>query len=364
MALPFKIAGVLGERIAMVLLNAFYPLLIFLLLRMMSGRHDLSMVITLLCTVWALPYTIAGFQIFPDMPMGLIGLQSFYLLLLIYRQKPVSQFLLILTALGLAFLPWLHFRGLAQEGIMGTAWLILVLQHTPREKRLAQLWPLILLPLSAAGVLAFNTYAYGSPLDPLHQYPLHEPPSMAIMTFLGYHFDQAQGIFFQQPILLLGVIGLGFMLVRHRFLAAGWLFLYAIIAVPFCLHVPYGGFCFFGRYGWDAAPLWFVPLAFFLAAFPKRVWHILILTGALEILHQLAMSKKWLFHRQEIYNREEWGTNVSFYPHAMTPYLPGFYDVNHFASSIPNYLFIGFTVALFILGIVWGVKQEAAEGQS
>ena len=82
------------------------------------------------------------------------------------------------------------------------------------------------------------------------------------MIFLGLHFDQAQGMFVQQPVLLIGLLGIAPFAVRRPILAVGTSLSYLAVLLPNSFHdCWYGCYSFGGRFMWSVIALWFLPLA-------------------------------------------------------------------------------------------------------
>ena len=77
---------------------------------------------------------------------------------------------------------------------------------------------LTVLVLSLAGLLAWNVTFFGRPLGMYGLTAVSRPIGEIAMTFLGLHWDQGQGVFLQNPFLLLGLVGLsrGCFLTRGR----------------------------------------------------------------------------------------------------------------------------------------------------
>ncbi|HWB14338.1 MAG TPA: hypothetical protein VG826_34250 [Pirellulales bacterium] len=95
----------------------------------------------------------------------------------------------------------------------------------------------------------YNHYAFGKATGPYGNDGL-EVQVNNLVVFFGLHFDQSQGIFLQQPLWLLGLIGLGPMWCASRRRFLWWILMYAATIVPNTLHPNwYGGYSFVGRFG-------------------------------------------------------------------------------------------------------------------
>src|SRR5262249_44639894 len=128
---------------------------------------------------------------------------------------------------------------------------------------------LAIAPLFLVGPLAqmaFNTWASGSPLGFRHASELTHDFGRGAELFLGLHFDQSQGMFLQQPLLLFRIVAFPLFMRRRPALAAWWALVYASLILPNALELTrYGGDGPDGRFGWSAAWLWAVPLGFAIA---------------------------------------------------------------------------------------------------
>src|SRR5262249_35411095 len=110
----------------------------------------------------------------------------------------------------------------------------------------------------------------------------------------GLHFDEAQGLFFQQPLFVVGLLGLGPLFRRDWRLGVLLAAVYASIVVPNAMHINwYGGASFVGRFVWPAALLWVFPLAYAVDAslLRQRTWLAIF---ALAIAWQLVLATQWL----------------------------------------------------------------------
>ncbi|HUB08658.1 MAG TPA: hypothetical protein VMB50_16750, partial [Myxococcales bacterium] len=251
-ALPWLWGGTSAVRGFLALLAGIFPFLVEPILFEALGDRILSVALALALAL-GLPFATGAGQIFPDLPTGLLVLALAASLV-----RPASRPGLA-AAVGLAVLPWLHFKNLAPAAVLALPFGA----RLWRERATGQAARLAAVPLaSAATVCGFNVWAFGSLRGPYGSGALAWNPGKWAPILAGLHFDQAQGLFVQQPLWLLGLLGL-VVWIRRDPVRAAWVgALYLSLILPNAMHENmYGGWSFAGRFFWSAVPLWVFPLA-------------------------------------------------------------------------------------------------------
>jgi len=204
---------------------------------------------------------------------------------------------------------------------------------------------------SLAGVLMYNEHAFGSVRGPYWEGSMLWTVSHVVPVGLGLHWDQAHGLFLQQPLLLVGLFGL-LPMAWFRPRPAGFLALvYLSIIVPNAMHVTlYGGYSFVGRMMWSAFPLWIYPFCHGFGLVRSSRWRGGLLLAAL--LWQLTLAPLWLRGGALL---NTLSADNSLYPWART-FLPAYHDPAAAWTHGPNYVFLLAGLLLAVSGS-WKVRR-------
>ena len=253
-AYPMALGGVLGARLAVCVFPALLGFALHRWLRARAGPAAASWLT--LAMIASLPVAFGGSQLYPDLPGGVLAVALF--VWLVTRIATVApRFEVGAFALIAGLLPWLHLKLLGAAAVLALGAAYLALR---RRDRGAQ----ALVLLAAVGPLSlgiFQERLFGNLLGFRSPHELTTSPARALLVFLGLHFDQSQGMFVQQPLLLLGVPALAVMARSRPRLAIFWALLYGSLVLPNALEVArFGGHGPIGRFGWCGAFLWVIPL--------------------------------------------------------------------------------------------------------
>ncbi|MFB6356704.1 MAG: hypothetical protein ABEJ65_09345, partial [bacterium] len=290
-----------------------------------------------------MPFLTAANQIFPDLVSGILVFIIIERVLNAIR-SPATPGYTEMIAYGflLALLPWLHLKQVAVMIVLGVGVFYFLNSEVSRYKLCI---PLIISGISLIGVALWNQYAFGTPLGPHHTEALSNTPRRILQLFFGLHLDQAQGMFLQQPLFLLGLLGLPFMYQRHPRFSLFLVAVYGSLILPNTMHPNfYGGRSFHGRFAWSSVLLWNLPLAFSFKYVIRRFrWIISFISAG--VLYQIYLSRNWIVDRRLLM------VDSLFYENGPGLLLPDFHPTTHSLYHLPNY------VALFIVfGIfAWGV---------
>lgn len=359
LAIPYAVAGVGGAKLFLALLAGLWPFLIYAALFEITKSRGWSVIVALTLAV-GLPFSAAANQVYPDPLAGMIifgltwklfpGLQS-------PAQQSLSRLRLIPFSLGIGFLPWLHIRFAAPAVLLLLArTYVTARHHTGKRDRLIQyLVPVIVLIVSLVGVGIYDYVAYSNFLGPYSQGSLGNSFRVSTMIFLGLHWDQAHGMFMQQPLLLLGLAGLAPLIKANWRGAILIALLYLSVILPNAMHpVWYGGFSFVGRFWWALVALWIFPLAFAVKALrQQRLLLLLLCSGG--VLLQMWFATKWVFQdgfllRQGFYF---WSSRSFYEVPGLQEYLPSFKFAYDYLEHPPNYVFVMLGLLLIVSGWLW-----------
>ena len=161
-------------------------------------------------------------------------------------------------------------------------------------------------------------------------------------------------MFFQQPLLLPGLVGLGWMIRQRHPFTLPWLAIYLSLLVPTALHTysEYGGAAPSGRFGWTAMWLWLVPLGVWIDArsSASRYLRATVMCG---LAYQAALAVRWLPNPSALYSRTDdlvWH-RTSLFPVSVRYSLPHFYGTSSL-DYLPNVVWVLAALLLVATGIL------------
>ena len=359
LALPYAIAGVAGAKIFMALLAGFWPFLLYKVLFQITESKRWSVLFAFTLGI-GLPFTAASNQIYPDLLGGAIIL---YVAEKIFGrfygryEEPFSPAMNLWLGALVGFLPWLHVRMLAPA-------LLLLLAHIyveaksdrsvarPRHYLFAAAVAFCLFAL----LFVYNRAAFGNFMGAYASDSVYLDVKENAMIFFGLHWDQSQGMFIEQPLLLLGLVGV-IPLVKANLRGAILLaLLYVSVLLPNSVHPAwYGGFAFPGRFFWTAFALWVFPLAFTIKYLLKRNRLLLKLLCTGSIILQVWYAAKWIFNDNFLLNQRfaVWASRSFFESTRLLFLLPSFKDFDVYLKHPANYVAVTAGLLLIISGWLW-----------
>ena len=261
--------GALCARLFMLLLSLLLPVFVWCSVTtfIKSTFHRVVVVTTITLSA---PFIYSAGQIYPDLVAGVIfgfvalGLVREHLdRLTAYEAR--AWLPTFLSALMLAFTPWLHLKLVAPLVICLAARLFLsVAASTRRHLAIATIW--VLFSAGSLAVLAlYNRNAFGAFTGPYggDELVALEVSLTALAVVFGLHVDQFQGIFLKAPILLAAIVGTADLIRREWRVATFLLLLYGSLVLPNAMQPAwYGGYCFAGRYVLSGAIILVIPTVY------------------------------------------------------------------------------------------------------
>ncbi|NTW02754.1 MAG: hypothetical protein HGA19_15985, partial [Oscillochloris sp.] len=183
------------------------------------------------------------------------------------------------------------------------------------------------------------------------------------MVAVGLHLDRIQGLFFQAPIFVLGVLGIAPCVAANRRLALLTGAVYLSLLLPSATHTNwYGGMSFAGRFFWSVVLLWVFPLLYAVRQLYQRglvplVWSII--SGAV-IIQSVFIAKVLIpntyTYSAPLHRTAAW---MDSNPYAdffdlssiqRAQRLPSFQDVGSFAHAPANWIAFGLLGCLVYTG--------------
>jgi hypothetical protein len=351
-ALPSEWFGTTGARMALVVLASVLVLIAWFAGGLFFTDRRARLVATLVVSI-ALPYLTAANQISPDLPAGVFcgtaTLACAYLALLggTARTMRVTW----LGALALVPLPWLHVRFAATGALLACA-LVVFAARTRRLKPTASLTLAIPFVLSTLLVLVYNQYVFGDAFSVNGGNGTLQVNGTSLVVLVGLHIDRLQGLFVQNPILLLGVVGIFLLWQQFRLLAATIATVYAsLVVLPAMENITYGGQTLAGRFALAGSVVLLVPAMTALNRLREKSRLFFIAVCSATTLLESWYVFRVLFDDMDTYNHTP-GTPLHAYP-SWLPGFPALYDSSwayHFAAN-----YVGIVIMLATIGLlaVW-----------
>ncbi|MYM90650.1 hypothetical protein GTP91_26190, partial [Rugamonas sp. FT82W] len=353
LALPFTLGGVVGSKLFMIACGAGVILCAWKISGLFSSGTGARRLAVLASCVGA-PLIPAANQIYPDILGGLAALTGLYWFLTTQRQRSAGAELAL--AVAVAYLPWLQIK-------FGLACALLVLAIAFKIHRESRDLPRVARLLAVAGVscaalIAYNLYAFGKASGPYMDDAVAVNKT-SLMVLLGMLFDQNQGFLIQNPINLLGLLGVGWLYRAHRPFALLWAAVFVTLIAPNAVHpVWYGGWCFTGRFGWPATMVFIVPTLYALLELAKRRRTLFLALAWLSVALQAYFLSRYGTAKVDMYNRA-WETplaDYSMYYGAIHNWLPALYNSEWAFGYAPNYVWLAIVVFLLAAGFARGAR--------
>ena len=352
LSIPFGLGGAPGARAALVmLLVAVLGITIYRWSLTFLFEKDAALV-TLGAMVCS-PVIFGATQLYPDLPGGVA---IFALVAWVWGDHRRTRPGWCVYWLAAGLLCWLHVKYYAPSAVLAA---IGSLQLWRNSARFTPATYFAFGVLFLAGPVLFGIFsvpAFGNMLGGRGGGELEPNVIRAVEIILGLHLDQIHGMFIQQPLLLPGLVGLGWMIRRRHPLTLLWLALYSSLIVPNALQrIPYGGHVApAGRFGWSEMWLWLVPLAIFCReSFGRRVLHpgarVAVLAG---VGYQIALAILWIPEPQRLFNgmfpADQW--QPSLFPPDVMLSLPKLDPES--LSYPPNLVGILTALSLLMIGLL------------
>ncbi|MYD70536.1 MAG: hypothetical protein F4W89_07310 [Acidobacteria bacterium] len=371
--LPFAIGGTVAGRLLLCFLIT--PILGWACLRWLEGRappRDVALVIAgvLLCPV----ILLGSGQVYGDLLGGVV-----IVALVVWLWNPVgrddgdtprrrSPVAWMLFGLVAGFLPWVHMKYLAVTALLGlfAAWQIWAERQSRHVSTRSPWWGYAsagaFLLIGPATLLAYQMATHGRPLGGLGGQVSRTPYLHGLEFLIGNHLDQAQGLFWHQPLLLFGLIALGWMIrVRHRF-TVPWLLLYGSLMVPPALLVEWAGIPL-GRLNWPGMWLWLLPIGWWMAAERTSLSRYIRPVLLAAFAYQAMLALRWIASPTELFQGPfsslVWERD-SLFPLPVRYALPHFYLragdgwwVARYLEYLPNLIWVAAAGLLFVTGWMW-----------
>jgi hypothetical protein len=260
----------------------------------------------------------------------------------------------------IALLPWLHVRFILPAVLLLLGYVYIGVR-TPRESprgsfRFQSLAPAVIVTCSVVLFHVYSQIAFGTFFGYYQQGYFFFGVKKIGMILSGLHWDQTQGMFIQQPLFLLGVVGIALLIKANRQMAIFLGMLSVSVLLPNATHPAwYGGFSFAGRFWWAVFALWVFPLAYVVKLLLAKHRIVLLALCGASIANQGWLAGKWLFLDGFLLNRNvpAWAARSFFDDTGLLPWMPTFRDFDSYLKHPANYVAVAVGLFLIISGWLW-----------
>ncbi len=354
LALPFFCAGVMGAKIAMILLNSLLVVVAWKISSLFYAQKNIRF-LSVLATCIAFPLIPGANQIFPDMLVGGIFLSAIYWFITIERQRTFLKEIIGIAVI--AFIPWLQIKFAITAIIFLFA---ITLKTWSISRKLSKPFLFLGIFILSFSLLAiYNEYAFGKISGPYSEGALAINKT-AFMVFVGLLIDQNQGFLMQNLIAFVGLAFIGQFYTRYKstIVLMGLVFLSLII--PNSLHPNwYGGWSFSGRFEWSRATVFMLATIFGLAQLANSHRNIYRTVISISLAWQTYLFYRYVFQGPGLYNKSaltDFNHYSTFYG-KMHSWLPALYNSDWAYTYTPNYIWSIVVILICILSFLFTYKK-------
>lgn len=351
-AIPLAVGGIWAAK-AVMLISGLIVLAAAWQLARWAGLSGWSRTAAIAGVGLGYPVVLAAGQVYPDLWAGAL-LLAFMAWLLIPRLRGPG--VTAAVSLGIGALPWLGMKFAVPAVVAALA--VAVLAWRGRERRLFMASALVPGALVGAALAVTNLVLYGSLLGPPVAGTLAFGRDFA-MLLPGLILDQNQGLLLYNPLLWLGVLGVGMLFRRAPLPALVWAALFASLWVPAAAHPGlYGLGSFNGRYSWPLALLLIVPTLAalsWLRSLSRRGFWIVTLAGLLFTAFFLAIAVLPIGLSLYTKPMNSWLETYAFSWFPAQGFLPAWYSADWAFTYGPNWIWLALAIGLLVLGFAPGL---------
>lgn len=179
-------------RLVAALINAFFALALFKVLKICFPQKEISPFWLLFLLIF--PLSFHAVHLYPELPAATLLMAGF-----IFAFAENKHY--FLSGLCLALVPWFHIKYAPGLALLA----IIILVDVVKNKRLAQVFVFLLAPLLSLGLLILYTHILYGSFNPAQILPregyFSVPLAARIRTLFAYFFDQRDGLLFYTPLL-------------------------------------------------------------------------------------------------------------------------------------------------------------------
>ena len=368
LSIPFALGGVIGAKVFMIIIGG----LIMLNFWDFAKQHcqDNNIIFTLLLPIAiSQPILFASNQIYPELlvalfTIGLINIFSKYKYSDNLNTKDSTICFLVIS-----FLPWLQLKfavvSLLLYGFL--SWRFFYVRKDLKQFRRMTLFCMT----SGAILIFYNYFAFNSFLGPHQQWSLlrtnNSPIQLSwksITVFLSLIFDQEQGFLMQNPLNLIGLVGIGCFYKINRSLAILTGLIFTSILFINSLHTQwYGGYSMVGRFGWTSGLIFVLFTIYGLITIYKINKNLILAINSFSIIVSIYLFDLISLKGTNIYNLNAYVNSGRLY-HSISEYLPFWMNERTSLMHIPNIFFLIMSIYLIILGFKISRSRSLKENQN
>ena len=354
-AIPAQTLGIEGARWVMVAIASLGVALAWVI----AGRFLPTQALRIGATAavaLAYPLLLAGTQIYPDVPGGvlLLGVLTWWVM---PAARSSTRWTLV-AGIAAAVVPWLGSRFLLPGTIS-----VLALAWANRSRRKQLVSVAVPAALSAASLITYHLTAFGNLLGPPTEGTLAFGREFWVLL-PGLLLDQNQGWLWANPVLWVALPGVVVLWRHSRSLSGLWGALAASLWVPAAAHPGlYGLGSFNGRYVWPVAILAVLPALAALGAAarraPRATWAV-IAAGLAFQTYLVALSvfiggtAPGSSAGLDLYTRPPgtWLESYSAWWFPVERLLPAWYDPGWAFAYLQNWVWLAIVVAMVLIAVL------------
>tara|TARA_B100001250_G_C19770068_1_gene776700 strand:- start:269 stop:1714 length:1446 start_codon:yes stop_codon:yes gene_type:complete len=356
LALPFKIFGVQGAKAFMILNGACIVYLIWKIISLFFSNENIKFLAIMPLAI-SNPLIFASNQIYPEFPAATISLIGIYWLALNLKREESKISFDWFTFIIISFLPWLHIK----YSITLIILLLFILFKLVRTKASYKsiLYSVIPAFVSLILLIFYNYHAFGNITGPYDQWNVYgnniQFSWKSLTVFLGLLFDQEQGIFLQNPLNLLGLMAIGLLFKKSKYISCliGLLSL-STIFINSVHPAWYGGYSLIGRFGWTGGLVFMLYSAYSLVIIGQISKKLLIFLSSASVFISIHIYKLFTLDALHFYNLKDNPNSSRLYNH-LAEYLPSWLEADKVTLHSPNYAFILISLFLLYIGFIFNI---------
>ncbi|MEI9917479.1 MAG: hypothetical protein WDO14_01605 [Bacteroidota bacterium] len=257
--------GVVGVKIFMCIITAVVTLLAFIVFRRQTNNDMLSAWAALGVTL-ALPFLAAGNEVYCEIVSGIVSCWSVLVLYRLIDGRPMSMIARVVWILCLSFLIVIHIKNILTVFVVTLIYLVIQFfkfrSNKESFKRILVETSIVVIPLIT--VLGFFIFERATGGGSVQSKLIVIDIIQNTKRFLMFHFDRTSGMFMQNPLLLIGLVGIIPFFIDSRIKALVWLAVYMPVAMLNSVVLDYflQDGLMDGRFMWTYCVMWLIPFGY------------------------------------------------------------------------------------------------------
>jgi hypothetical protein len=235
----FAAGGVYATRLFLLIVCAFGVVALWNAARLLTDSTSAAWA-ALAALICQIPFAAQASGIYPDAPAAAITSLALWTLIAIERAAGASPNQIVWTSAALALLPWLHIRLSSIALVFGVCFWIALWR---RNRQWSSIVLFSAIPIVSAVVWWMTTYVMFDAIDPTAPFHQKARGSIAAMPtgMFGLLADVEYGLLPYAPVMMLGAIGIGWVLRAAPIAVGGGLCAFVMTLAIGASYVWWGG---------------------------------------------------------------------------------------------------------------------------